>query len=114
VDLHREMEERRVLLDPVASWPDQVASMAVVAWRIRTGGLRLQEMFRPWCWSNVEDNSSATLAQGQGQQREAHGSHDGVWKLGVVLLIRSGCQGGRELRCIGRNPAPVLLVPTTT
>jgi hypothetical protein len=39
-------------------------------------------------------------------------------KLGVVLLIRllgfgSGGQGGRELRCIKRNPAPIVSLPMT-
>jgi hypothetical protein len=48
---------------------------------------------RPWCWSDVEGSSSATLAQGRGQQRKACGGHGdgGAGKLGVVVLIRSGC-----------------------
>jgi hypothetical protein len=29
----------------------------------------------PWCWSDVEGSSSATLAQGRGQQRKACGGH---------------------------------------
>jgi hypothetical protein len=64
----------------------------------------------------MEGSSSATLAQGRGRQREAHGGRggageawcgatDSIWLFG----FRSGSQGGRELRCIGRKSCTCLV-----
>jgi hypothetical protein len=42
----------------------------------------------------VEGSSSATLAQGQGRQREECGDHGGAGKLGVVLRSLGFGSGG--------------------
>jgi hypothetical protein len=95
-----------------------------------SGGCRLKDKDR---WASTSGGASAMVLERRGGQQlcnpgaRARPVTRGAWWAwwhreawcGVTDLIRllgfsSDGQGGRELRCIGRNPAPALSVPPPT